>query len=62
MLFCKHKRYGGGSKMVESIANKITSFLISNKAIEEKESELYSYAFSIVIIFLKYYKWGNKIL
>ena len=54
MLFCKHKRYGGGSKMVESIANKITSFLISNKAIEEKESELYSYAFSIVIIFLKY--------
>lgn len=24
--------------MVESIANKITSFLISNKAIEEKES------------------------
>lgn len=38
--------------MVESIANKITSFLISNKAIEEKESELYSYAFSILIAFL----------
>lgn len=38
--------------MVESIANKITSFLISNKIIEKKESELYSYAFSILMAFL----------
>lgn len=35
--------------MVESIADKITSFLISNKTIKENESELYSYAFNVLI-------------
>lgn len=38
--------------MVESFANKITSFLICNKTIEEKEYDLYLYGFKTLIAFI----------
>lgn len=38
--------------MVESCANKITSFLICNKTIEEKEYDLYLYGFKTLIAFI----------
>lgn len=38
--------------MVESFANKITSFLIYSKVIEEKEYELYLYGFKTLIAFI----------
>lgn len=38
--------------MVESCANKITSFLIYNKTIEEKEYDLYLYGFKTLIAFI----------
>ena len=38
--------------MVESCANKITSFLICSKTIEEKEYDLYLYAFKTLIAFI----------
>ena len=38
--------------MVESYANKITSFLICNKTIEEKEYDLYLYGFKTLIAFI----------
>ena len=38
--------------MVESCANKITSFLICSKTIEEKEYDLYLYGFKTLIAFI----------
>lgn len=38
--------------MVESCANKITSFLICSKTIEEKDYDLYLYAFKTLIAFI----------
>lgn len=38
--------------MVESCANKITSFLIYNKTIDEKEYDLYLYGFKTLIAFI----------
>lgn len=38
--------------MIESCANKITSFLIYNKTIEEKEYGLYLYGFKTLIAFI----------
>lgn len=38
--------------MVESFANKITSFLICSKVIEEKEYDLYLYGFKTLIAFI----------
>lgn len=38
--------------MVESCANKITSFLIYNKTIEDKEYDLYLYGFKTLIAFI----------
>ena len=40
--------------MVESCANKITSFLICSKTIEEKEYDLYLYGFKTLIAFIGY--------
>ena len=37
--------------MVKSCAKNMTSFLISNKAIEDDESELYLYGFETLIAF-----------
>ncbi|MGO0904341.1 accessory gene regulator ArgB-like protein [Clostridioides difficile] len=38
--------------MIESCANKITSFLIINKTIEQKEYDLYLYGFKTLIAFI----------